>query len=640
MKFDIAMASKVKLIIWDLDETFWRGTLSDYDSSPEVIPINFELVKKTTNRGIVNSICSKNERNAAKDKLESMGVWDFFVFASINWEPKGNRIKKNISDMALRPENVLYLDDNPTNLAEAEFIIPQIMVAAPDIIPELFAVVDQLGRDDFEHSRLQQYKVIEKKRKDAESYSSNLEFLVNSNIRIRLSQFDESYISRIAELIQRSNQLNFTKKRIGEEELKTLLKNKNYQMGVIDVTDNYGKYGIVGFYALDKKRQRLEHYLFSCRIMGMGIEQYVYALLDYPEISIVDPVSGYISKDAGTPEYITLVDEITNKKLNKEIIKLPQFKMLLKGPCDLEVMASYLEKSNITLVKEFNFIDHIGNQADYGNHFINIINDNKVIDEWCKNYSFLSKEGFSTSLFSEEYDAVCLSPLMDATLAVYDDGKNHQLAYGLYSIPLCEKDNHRRYLDKRVMTARSDFCEEELLHFAEEFTQINYTAEMVIENLVIIIKRILSKNRSTKIIVLLLGELEYKSQDKEYRRAFENKHIIHKEINDQLRNTFANNESVYLLDVNNYIHCQEDYFDNINHYSKLVYYQMAQEFAGIFERQFNTKISTTPKSISTYQNIKQKIYKKLFVGTNFTAILYNSIRPHIARCLKAKKPRR
>ena len=82
----------IKLLIWDLDETFWRGTLSDGEI--EVIPKNISLIKDLTDRGIVNSICSKNDFEKTKNKLTELDVWDYFVFPSIDWSPKGQRIKK------------------------------------------------------------------------------------------------------------------------------------------------------------------------------------------------------------------------------------------------------------------------------------------------------------------------------------------------------------------------------------------------------------------------------------------------------------------------------------------------------------------------------------------------------------------
>lgn len=47
--------SKIILVNWDLDDTFWKGTLSE--GPIEAASVNIQLVKNLTDRGIVNTIC-------------------------------------------------------------------------------------------------------------------------------------------------------------------------------------------------------------------------------------------------------------------------------------------------------------------------------------------------------------------------------------------------------------------------------------------------------------------------------------------------------------------------------------------------------------------------------------------------------
>ena len=126
---------KIKLVIWDLDETFWKGILSEGPITP--INNNIDLIKSLTDHGVVNSICSKNDWAPTINKLKEIGVEDEFVFKSIDWTPKGPRINKLIKDMGLRPVNCLFIDDNVVNLNEALFYSPELMIAEPTIIPNL-----------------------------------------------------------------------------------------------------------------------------------------------------------------------------------------------------------------------------------------------------------------------------------------------------------------------------------------------------------------------------------------------------------------------------------------------------------------------------------------------------------------------
>ena len=65
-------ASKIKLIIWDLDETFWNGTISEQKVAP--VKQACDLVLLSSKKGIVNSICSKNDEKPCIDKLKN-GIW-------------------------------------------------------------------------------------------------------------------------------------------------------------------------------------------------------------------------------------------------------------------------------------------------------------------------------------------------------------------------------------------------------------------------------------------------------------------------------------------------------------------------------------------------------------------------------------
>ena len=62
--FDI---TKTKLIIWDLDDTFWDGTLSEGGITFK--EDNLKLVEELTTKGIMNSICSKNDLLSVKSEF-------------------------------------------------------------------------------------------------------------------------------------------------------------------------------------------------------------------------------------------------------------------------------------------------------------------------------------------------------------------------------------------------------------------------------------------------------------------------------------------------------------------------------------------------------------------------------------------
>lgn len=335
-----SISNPVKLVIWDLDETFWKGTLSEEGVEP--IPHHIEMVRKMVDRGIMCSICSKNDFEVAKAKLQELGVWEMFVFPHIDWTPKGQAINTMLERMGLRAENALFLDDNHLNLEEATFFNAGIMcVDARNGIDGLLNHPNLKGKEDSAHSRLKQYQVMEGKFDEMKSSGlSNEDFLRQSEIKIRvITQIDDK-MGRVLELLNRTNQLNFTKVRANTEkerdDLEKLLKTSGMHAGLIQVKDRYGDYGIVGFFCVRTKYSgtTVHHFAFSCRTLNMGVEQWVWQYLHKPEFKVVGPVSGDLDPQK-TVDWIAEVDDFDSDP------EVAQKRLVLVGGCDLLQVSFY-----------------------------------------------------------------------------------------------------------------------------------------------------------------------------------------------------------------------------------------------------------------------------------------------------------
>ena len=188
----------IKLIIWDLYETLWRGTISEGEVEPIEAYVRF--VRDTADMRIVHSTCSKNDFNTVRAQLADMGMWDLFGFPSIDWTPKGSRIKKIIDTMRLRYVNVLFIDDNPQNLEEAKQFCPGIMTALPDELSEFCTAAAAAEHKDPTHKRLQQYRVMEEKENLRGEFESNEDFLYSCNIKASIEYDCESHITALPTL--------------------------------------------------------------------------------------------------------------------------------------------------------------------------------------------------------------------------------------------------------------------------------------------------------------------------------------------------------------------------------------------------------------------------------------------------------
>jgi len=298
------VTSPVKLVVWDLDDTFWNGTLSEEAVTP--IAENIALVKQLAARGIISSICSKNDPAAAEAALVELGLWDYFVLPTIGFQAKGGAIASLIEALHLRAANVVFIDDNPAMRAEAAFACPGLTcLEGPGELAALMESEHLQGKPDPELGRLGQYRLIANRHESRERANLDpADFLRQSEIRIEIDYEIEPHLDRIIELINRSNQLNYTKRRLESDEDRnrflTYLKAYGFNAGIVRLADKYADYGIVGFFMTlaTLREYRLEHFTFSCRIMNMGIEQYVYDLLNRPAINVAEPVANPIVSHA------------------------------------------------------------------------------------------------------------------------------------------------------------------------------------------------------------------------------------------------------------------------------------------------------------------------------------------------------
>ncbi|GBQ38978.1 HAD-IIIC family phosphatase [Acidocella aminolytica] len=344
-------AEAVRLVIWDLDETFWHGTLTEGGAT--IIPEHVELLKTLSTRGIVNAVCSKNDPEAAECKLRECGAWDYIVFPRIAFAPKGQLIADIIDTVQLRAASVLFIDDNPMNLHEAQHYNPGLQVAGADILPGLGADPRLTGKPDPNMVRLARYKLLEQKNSEQRQAGDNLAFLRQSQVRVSFHYDIAEEFPRIHELVNRTNQLNFTKRRWPENENEAratmageMKERFETHAAYVKVADRYGSYGICGFFMVQEHVAR--HFLFSCRAMNMGVEQFVWARLGKPLV----PTNGEVSTslEGGIPDWINVVDDADHESEVERDVTKPL--ICVRGACDLSMMTHYL-RPKFDMIEEF-----------------------------------------------------------------------------------------------------------------------------------------------------------------------------------------------------------------------------------------------------------------------------------------------
>jgi FkbH-like protein len=577
----------IKLVIWDLDDTFWEGTLSE--GKVKVNSENIEIVKELVDRGIMNSIVSKNDYERAKGMLEDIGVFKYFIFPQISWNPKGEIVKQLLKKCGLRAENTLFVDDNPSNIEEVKFYNPGINAELPAFMSKvtLLEKVEFLGKNDKNHSRLQQYKNLEQRSIQRELYSSNVDFLKKSQITITCDTNCLQYEERLYELLHRTNQLNFTKVRTKKEEFHQLLLSKTgTQQFCIKAKDTFGDYGLTGFVFL--KDNQLIHFLFSCRILGLGIEKYIYNKLGRPNIKIQEEVAIDLFDGAEKVDWINETDKFQKNNIVPK--KKDKIKLLMIGGCDLEQAAFYLDTS-FEVRKEFaTQRDGINFKSSDSIQLLNSFSlSDSVKKELLDNIPFYHKDiTFETKMFSGDHDIVIWSVVDDYIRGVY----KHNTADCYVS--------YAGYFDQEEYLSR--FKESELKYLHDNFTFVGRVTSSQFESNV----RSIVSNLKEKTTLLLINGAEVDVADwigtERCQRQLEMNAVADKIVSEY--------NNVQLVDMRVIVKDKSVLTKNDNrHFNRAVYHEMATAIVTIIKK-INSDVDV--EVLNKRKEIKQRAIAKYY----------------------------
>lgn len=547
----------VKLIIFDLDNTLWKGEIAEacgmvYNEDKMI------FIKKLVKAGVMVSICSRNEKSIVIEILKSKGMLDYFIFPQINTtQSKGPMVANILKNCNLRAENCLFVDDELRNYGEV-WESTKCLGAHPDLF-----WLCLLGTFDYDYGgdlRLAQYKVMEVKHKDKEeSGISTEEFLKRSAVKVTLQKENLEHLAqRLHDLFERANQLNFTKTRLTKEELLGELGKAEVQAAAIHIRDYYGDYGISGFYLLENGE--LKHYVFSCRVLGMNVETAVYQYLGKPKLKEIPPLAVNDLCSKNVVDYITINQGVIDETGH---LKKPLC-ISIKGSCATVTLASLLANHVNYEIKilEYNLPEPFG----FG-HSDSIVLQNGFTKE--KDEVLTHYRDFNITDLGERY--VILHLFRDLRLMTFKSKTEEDL-----HIPFGELYNFSTILDKEDYF-RSTYQISDA--FINAF-KANYgpagiiSAKRFHSNIALIFSKLPA---DVKMILMNFHELPVPTESYHTRCEF-NKVIDHITLE---------NHEIKLLDVRKYCLSEDDFLENTPNDTALVkrhvFHKLAQELQVIIE---------------------------------------------------------
>src|ERR1700754_3010081 len=192
----------VKCLVWDLDNTLWRGTLLE-DDEVRLSPTVRELIQVLDSRGILQSIASKNDHDHAWAKLEELGVAEYFVLPHIGWSPKSGSIRSIAEELRFAHGAMAFVDDQAAERAEVAFHLPDVRCYSADEVAGLAALPEFSPRTVTQDARRrrQMYQAgFRRQAAKADFVGPDEEFVRSLDLEMRIEHATVDHLARVEEL--------------------------------------------------------------------------------------------------------------------------------------------------------------------------------------------------------------------------------------------------------------------------------------------------------------------------------------------------------------------------------------------------------------------------------------------------------
>ena len=265
----------VKLLIWDLDNTLWEGTLLE-DAGVRLREGIRDTLATLDQRGILHSIASKNDHETAIRKLRELGLDEYFLYPQVNWNSKAANIKAIVASINIGMDAVAFIDDDPFEREEVRHSLPELLVLEATALPSLVQREEFIPSFITEDSarRRQMYRAdIERKKAEEEFVGPQEDFLASLKMKFTIAPAQETDLQRAEELTVRTHQLNTTGYTYSYDELNAFRNSPDHLLFIADLEDKFGDYGKIGLLLVEKGAEiwTVKLLLMSCRVMSRGV---------------------------------------------------------------------------------------------------------------------------------------------------------------------------------------------------------------------------------------------------------------------------------------------------------------------------------------------------------------------------------
>ena len=241
-------AAPIKCVVWDLDETLWRGVLGEGDDVTLSSAARAAVIA-LDERGILQSIASRSNPAPAVERLAALGLLDYFLYPQIGWSEKTASLEVIARELDIPLEAFLFIDDDAFERDAVRFAHPEVRCAGADAIatlldrPELKPL--HVTEDARQRRQMYQRQALSR-REEAAFVGPRIEYLRTLEMTLTIAPATDADLERAAELTMRTHQLNTTGLTFSATELSALARSPGHRLLICQLVDRHGDHGRIG----------------------------------------------------------------------------------------------------------------------------------------------------------------------------------------------------------------------------------------------------------------------------------------------------------------------------------------------------------------------------------------------------------
>ena len=281
------LLSSIKAIVVDLDNTLYSGILGE-DGIENLKPNNDfqKYLKALKEQGFMLAIVSKNEEADVFELFNKRTDFelkkDDFTVIKANWNLKSKNIEEAVLKMNIGYDSVLFIDDNIAEIENVKNAISEINTILFTDENETLRILNLYPRlikaniSNEDKIRSNDIKANEQRQKLAQELTPE-EYFKKLEMKVTLNINDTNNVSRISELLNKTNQFILTYKRYNEIEVKNIMSENNSCIITAAMKDKLSDSGIIaiGVFKNNQNDFVLDELTISCRALGRNIEDII-----------------------------------------------------------------------------------------------------------------------------------------------------------------------------------------------------------------------------------------------------------------------------------------------------------------------------------------------------------------------------